>query len=170
MERLMSNRILQFLNKYDILCDEQYGFRPKHSTEHALIDAIDKLYSSLDDNKTCIGVFMDLSMAFDTVDHTVLLNKMHQYDIRGTIHNWINGYLSDRYLFTSVKNTYSHPGKIQCGVPQGSILGPLLFIIYVDDICRVSNKARIVFFADDTNIFFESDVNDSNFHAVVLYS
>ncbi|WP_411026876.1 reverse transcriptase domain-containing protein, partial [Salmonella sp. s55044] len=125
-------RIFNFLSKYNILCKAQYGVRPEHSTELALADVIDKLYNSLDQNKTCIGVFLDLSKAFDTIDHAILLSKLHHYGIRGTTLNWIDSYISNRYQYTSYKNTNSHLAGIQCGVPQGSILGPLLFIIYVN--------------------------------------
>ncbi|WP_223119964.1 reverse transcriptase domain-containing protein, partial [Salmonella sp. S146_54837] len=164
---LTLNIIFNFLNKYNIFCNEQYGFRPEHSTELALADVIDKLYNSLDQNKTCIGVFLDLSKAFDTIDHAILLSKLHHYGIRGTTLNWIDSYISNRYQYTSYKNTNSHLAGIQCGVPQGSILGPLLFIIYVNDICHVSEIANIILFADDTNIFFESDATVNSFHITV---
>ena len=163
----MFNRIFTFLDKHNILCNEQYGFRPEHSTELALADAIDKLYNSLDKKRTCIGVFLDLSKAFDTIDHAILLNKLHYYGIRGTTLNWIDSYLSNRYQYTSYRNTQSNYERIQCGVPQGSILGPLLFILYVNDICHVSETAKIILFADDTNIFFESDSNNNSFHIEV---
>lgn len=167
IERLMFNRIFNFLNKYDILCNQQYGFRPHHSTELALADAVDKLYSSLDNNRSCLGVFLDLSKAFDTIDHTILLSKLQHYGIRGTTLNWIDSYISNRHQYISYKNTHSHLAEIQCGVPQGSILGPLLFIIYVNDICHVSEIANITLFADDTNIFFESNENENLFHIKV---
>lgn len=89
LEKLMFNRILDFLNNCNILCNEQYGFRPEHSAELALVDAIDNLYFNLDNSKTCIGVFLDLSKAFDTINHTILINKLSVYGIRGTTLNWI---------------------------------------------------------------------------------
>ena len=169
VERLMFNRVFNFLGKYDILCNPQYGFRPGHSTELALADAIDKLYCSLDNKKTCIGVFLDLSKAFDTIDHTILLSKLHHYGIRGTTLNWMDSYISNRFQYTSYKNTHSRLAQTQCGVPQGSILGPLLFILYINDICHVSKVANMTLYADDTNIFFESNVSDCSFHTKISF-
>ncbi|PIK60466.1 putative RNA-directed DNA polymerase from mobile element jockey-like [Apostichopus japonicus] len=166
LERLMSNRIINFLDANDILCKEQYGFRPGHSTELALADAIDKLYDSLDKKKTCIGIFLDLSKAFDTIDHRILLNKLSFYGIRGPTLNWMDSYLSKRLQYTSYKKTMSDYAEIRCGVPQGSILGPLLFIIYINDICHISNIAKTILFADDTSIFFESN-NLNTLHDIV---
>ena len=167
IERLMFNRVFSFLEKYDILCNQQYGFRPGHSTELALADIVDKLSSSLDNQNICIGVFLDLSKAFDTIDHTILLNKLHYYGIRGTTLNWMDSYISDRSQYTSYKNKHSQFAQIECGVPQGSVLGPLLFILYVNDICHLSENVNMTLFADDTNIFFESDVNENSFHTTI---
>ncbi|PIK47139.1 putative RNA-directed DNA polymerase from mobile element jockey-like [Apostichopus japonicus] len=150
----MFNRIYDFTCKYNILCNQQYGFRPGHSTELALADAIDRLYTNLDNDNTCIGVFLDLSKAFDTINHSILLSKLSFYGIRGTTLNWLDSYITNRLQYTTYKNSNSGLGEIACGVPQGSVLGPLLFIIYVNDICHVSNIAHTVLFADDTNLFF----------------
>ena len=149
----MFNRIHGFLSKCNILSKDQYGFRPGHSTELALADAITKLYTNLDSKKTTLGVFLDLSKAFDTIDHHILLHKLEVYGIRGNALNLIYSYLTGRLQFTSLKSTESDLREIKCGVPQGSILGPLLFIIYVNDMHLASSKFASLYFADNTTLF-----------------
>ena len=151
----MFNKIHTFLDRFNVLFRGQYGFRPKHSTELALAEALDKLRASLDNNYISMGIFLDLSKAFDTIDHDILIRKLNFYGIRGSALNWFRSYISDRTQYTYVNSSCSNLGDIRCGVPQGSILGPLLFIIYMNDICHVSDTADIILFADDTNIFFK---------------
>ena len=100
-----------------------------------------------------IGIFIDLSKAFDTIDHEMLLHKLNHYGIRGSAHSLLKSYLTDRMQYTTVLNESSNYNKIKYGVPQGSVLGPLLFIIYINDIVNCTTKAHFVLFADDTNIF-----------------
>ena len=150
----MYNRIYSFLNKHNILSTCQFGFRPGRSTELALVDALDNLNKAAAKKETSIGVFLDLSKAFDTIDHGILLTKLSYYGFRGVSFSWIKSYLSNRKQFTSLNGVTSDLMEVKCGVPQGSILGPLFFLIYVNDISSVSKKASLVLFADDTNIFF----------------
>lgn len=147
-----------FLSKHHILSNSQYGFSPGHSTELAIIDTIEKLTKATIKKETSIGVFLDLSKAFDTIDHRILLQKLLMYGFHGIAYDWIKSYLTNRKQFTSFKNENSYLQTIKCGVLKGSILGPLLFIIYVNDITMVSSNSSLVMFADDTNIFF----NDSD--------
>ena len=153
-ERIVYNRIHNFINKNNVMYKGQYGFRPGHSTELALTDAMDRLCDAMDKKMMSVGVFLDLSKAFDTIDHQILSMKLSHYGIRGVGLNWIKSYLSNRVQITTFNNVYSKPMNMLCGVPQGSILGPLHFILYVNDIYQVSDKCSTILFADDTNIFF----------------
>lgn len=119
----------------------------------ALTKIIDDITCNLDQKMYSVGIFIDLSKAFDTIDHHILINKLQRYGVRGVGLDWFASYLSNRKQLVSIGNTYSDLLEIQCGVPQGSILGPLLFIIYINDIVNVSKIANLIMFADDTNIF-----------------
>ena len=121
---------------------------------------MDGLYDAMDKKMISVGVFLDLSKAFDTIDHQILFMKLSHYGIRGIGLDWIKSYLSHRIQYTTYNKVNSESMNALFGVPQGSILGPLLFIIYVNDIHAVSEKCSIILFADDTNIFFTgNDVN-----------
>ena len=130
LERIMYNRLLNYLDLHKILTDKQYGFREKRSTSLALIDLIDKLSEEIDNKKFSVGIFIDLSKAFDTVDHQILLDKLYMYGVRGHVYKWFESYLKNRMQFVQLNDTKSRFARITCGVPQGSILGPLLFILY----------------------------------------
>jgi Txe/YoeB family toxin of Txe-Axe toxin-antitoxin module len=159
-EKLTYNRILSFLNDNNILYKLQFGFRNNYNTSLALIYLVDKIKMALDEGKFVLGLFIDLSKAFDTVNHAILLDKMYNYGIRGNAYNLINSYLSERRQFVCFENSKSECLKINCGVPQGSILGPLLFLIYINDLPNVSEKIFSVLFADDTNFFIDGkDIN-----------
>ena len=118
---------------------------------------IENIYNALTDTNIPISIFIDLKKAFDTIDHNILLDKLRNYGIRGIALQWIQSYHSNRSQFVTCNNTRSNFMDILCGVPQGSILGPLLFIIYINDIVNVSEKLKFILFADDTNVFFSSE-------------
>jgi hypothetical protein len=158
IERLVYNRLLDFIDKNKILSDNQYGFRKNISTSMALMDLIDKISSSIENNEYTLGIFLDLAKAFDTVNHEILLNKLYHYGIRGTPHVWFKNYLSHRLQYVYLNGTKSDELLMTCGVPQGSILGPLLFILYINDLTTVTKLLTFIMFADDTNIF----INGSN--------
>ena len=145
--------MLDFINEFDILSNSQYGFRKNISTSLALIDLMDRTSISIEQNEHTLGIFLDLAEAFDTVSHDILLEKLTFYGIRGTAHNWLKNYLTNRHQFVFIDGSNSTRLPVTCGVPQGSILGPLLFIIYINDLTLVSELLTFIMFADDTNIF-----------------
>ena len=149
----MYARLIGFINEHNLLYKYQFGFQKGKSTEMALIILLDKISEALDRGEYVIGVFLDFSKAFDTVDHTILLQKLDKYGIRGIPLNWFKDYLSDRSQFVTYNACQSKHQTIKCGVPQGSILGPLLFLIYINDLSTVSSACFSILFADDTNMF-----------------
>ena len=151
-EKLMHIRILNFLDSNGVLHDMQYGFRPGRSCEHALLNAQQILLDSLSRRQVSLLLLIDFSKAFDMVEHSILLRKLEHYGIRGTALQWMRSYLENRMQFVSIDGTDSKTRHMKYGVPQGSILGPLLFIIYINDIPHVSNLAKFILYADDANI------------------
>ena len=152
-ERVMYKRVFDFLNDHDVLYDKQFGFRRKHSTHMALMVLIDKLINCIQNGEFVIGVFLDFSKAFDTVNHDILLRKLDHVGIRGVALQWFISYLSNRKQFVTYNGVQSSMKTMRCGVPQGSILGPLLFLVYVNDLAKVCKKTSPFLFADDTNLF-----------------
>ena len=152
-EKILHKRLYSYLNKFNILYKFQFGFRKGHSTTQALIELTDNIKRGLDDKKYTCGIFIDLCKAFDTVDHNILLSKMHHYGIRGVVYNLFKSYLTNRVQYTSINNHKSKLQHLNCGVPQGSVLGPLLFLLYINDIAKCCNTGMFRVFADDTGIF-----------------
>ena len=154
LERIVYNRLYEFFDQHKSLNPEQYGFRRSYSTDLALLKFYDRVSSALAAREHVVGVFMDLSKAFDTLDHTILLSKLAHYGVLGIALQWFSSYLTMRRQFTHYNLVNSDVLYLKCGVPQGSILGPLLFLIYINDICDVSNAAlNYTLFADDTSVF-----------------
>ena len=154
LERIMFNRVYTHVASNNLLYEKQFGFQNNNSTEYAIVQLAKEIHESFDQNEFTLGVFVDLSKAFDTVNHDILLTKLEYFGLKNKYLNWFKSYLSNRQQFVSYgdKNK-SNNENINCGVPQGSILGPLLFILYVNDLCNASNVLNPIMFADDTNLF-----------------
>ena len=152
-EKVLYKRIYDFLTLKNILYSLQFGFRKNYSTCNALVYLVDKIITNIENVYFVVGTFIDLSKAFDCVNHSILLDKLHKYGIRGPAHKWFVSYLKNRSQFVNFKDVTSDRLDIVCGVPQGSILGPLLFLIYVNDLMNVSDKVMSVMYADDTSLF-----------------
>ena len=153
IERLMYNRLIQYINENKLLYKYQFGFQTGKSTHMTLIVLLDKISEALERGECVIGVFLDFSKAFDTVDHSILLKKMHKYGIQGLALRWFEDYLYNRKQYVTYNSYKSNYELIKCGVPQGSILGPLLFLLYINDLSSVSEACFSILFADDTNMF-----------------
>ena len=149
LEKLMYKRLYTFLNNNNIY-NLQFGFRQQYSTSHALISITENIRKALDDGNIGCGVFVDLQKAFDTVDHQILLAKFNHYGIHGVSNDWFKSYLSNCNQGASINGFDSGLTTINCGLPQGSVLGPLLFLLYINYL-KQSNFANH-HFADDTNL------------------
>ena len=155
LERIMHNRLQKYLKDQNILYDKQFGFRTGHSTEHAIGQLVDQIYEAFEKNEYTLCVFIDLSKAFDTVDHSVLLRKLELYGITDTNYAWTKSYLSNRLQYIQIdENSRTEFFVVKCGVPQGSILGPLLFLLYVNDLKNASSVLDPIMFVDNTNLFY----------------
>ena len=151
-ERIMHNRLLKFFLKHNVLYEDQHGFLPTKSTTDAILKFTDHCYSSLNKGQYLTSVFLDFSKAFDTVVHSILCRKLEKYGIRGTSNKWFQSYLKNRTQFVEINDVQSPLSSINCSVPQGSILGPLCFLIYINDMHKCTNL-NMVHFADDSTAF-----------------
>ena len=153
VEKITFTQLSTYFNENKLIFDNQYGFRPKHSTEYAALELVDRIITQMHKKEVPINIFLDLSKSFDTIDHTVLLAKLRYYGIHDTALLLLKSYLNNRKQYVEFEDTKSEILPITIGVPQGSILGPLLFIIYINDFSQASNIFKFIMYADDTTLF-----------------
>ena len=160
MEKIAHNQLYLYLQNENILSPSQHGFRKGHSTVTALLEITDRLYHNIDIGELNGVIFLDLRKAFDTIDHQIMLKKLRCYGIAGTAHNWFSSYLSNRSQYCQVDGNLSQPSSVLGGIPQGSIPGPLLFLLYINDLPNCLSDTKCNMFADDTQLDrSSSDVN-----------
>ena len=143
-----------YFNSNNLLAEQQYGFRTNHSTEYAAVKLVDTISKEMESGSTPTALYIDLSKAFDTLSFDILLYKLNYYGVKGNAFKLLKNYLTNRKQYVVFNSQNSETGDITTGVPQRSILGPLLFSICINDLITISNKLKFIMYADDTTIYF----------------
>ena len=154
---MVHDRLYIFLEQNKAFYNYQFGFRNNHSTNHALIEITEQIRNACDRNLYTCGVYLDLQKAFDTVNHEILLEKLKYYGIKETSYNWFKSYLCERLQYTQIKDSESSLKAVSHGVPQGSVLGPLLFILFFNDMHTSVKHSKVHHYADNTNLLLTSN-------------
>ena len=161
----MHKKLYNFLGEHNILFNNQFGFRKNNSTSLAVIKITEKIKESIDNKKYACGIFIDPLKAFDTVNHSILLTKMEHYGVMGIAFEWFKSYFNNRKQYVYINGETSQLKDISCGVHQGSVLGPLLFLIYINDLPNISKVLYFFLFADDTN-YYEAESTEKLEHVM----
>lgn len=151
-EKVIFKQLFTYFTDKNLFYNAQYGFREEHSTELAALELVDRITLEMDKMNTPISVFLDLSKAFDTLNHEILLEKLSYYGVKGVANNLMKSYLTERKQFVEIDDVKSDMLSLSTGVPQGSILGPLLFLIYINDVAMASKTFKFIIYADDTTL------------------
>ena len=151
-ERVLRTKIVAHLEQNQLLCQNQHGFRKGRSCLTQLLKHVDTILNNFLKGCDTDSIYLDFAKAFDKVDHQILINKLHSYGIRGKLLQWIKSYLTNRTQTVSINGVHSYPAKVISGVPQGTVLGPILFLIYINDLNKCIHSSIISHFADDTRI------------------
>ena len=160
-ERIIYNQLSNYFNGSNLLAEQQYGFRPRHSTELAAVKLVGFISHEMESGHTPTNIYVDPSKAFDTINYDILLDKLSYYGISGRALKLLKSYLLDRKQYVVYNNCNSNLVDVTTGVPQGSILGPLLFSIFINDLIHVTEKLKFIMYADDTTIYFNLDDFDT---------
>ena len=157
LEKLGHDQISNYLKMYKMCSNFQHAFLKMHSTLTSLLNVTDSCFSNINNRKINISIFLDLKKAFDTVDHEILISKLTKYGVVGTPLRWFTSYLTDRKQYCQIDGHKSSLKSVHCGIPHGSCLGPLLFILYVNDFEQCLKKCTANMYADDTSVTYSAE-------------
>ena len=166
-ERLIYNQFIGYINENKILTELQFGFQKNKSTEYAISSILSQINNAFSNNKSSYCIFLDFAKAFDTVNHSILIDKLEHYGVKGQTLALFTSYLTNRQQVVEVNGKLSEFGTIRHGVPQGSILGPLLFLLYINDISQSSDILNFFLFADDTAVFYSDDPSNKDTESIL---
>ena len=162
----MYNCFYKHLLNDNVVYKKQFGFQENHSTDHAIIQIVDQISNSFEKNHFTLGIYIDFLKAFDTLDHVIVIKKLDHYGVKGRNLLWFKIYLNNCREFITYDNSSTSFANISCGVPQGSLLGPLLFFLYINDLPNASPVLDFVMYADDTNLFYSNNDTETLFSTV----